>query len=119
MIFVYWCYIDPGNLRRETCLDYHVTYSHVSTFRCFAAGIANERERLYGVQFHPEVDLSENGVAILKNFLRGIAQFHGTFTMKSREEECIRYIRSIVGSHKVLVSIGVSRDSTDRIKDTF
>ena len=119
MIFVYWCYIDPGNLRRETCLDYHVTYSHMSTFGCFAAGIANERERLYGVQFHPEVDLSENGIPMLKNFLRGIAQFHGTFTMKSREEECIRYIRSIVGNHKVLVSIGVSRDSSDRIMDTF
>ena len=91
----------------------------MNTLCCFAAGIANEKERLYGVQFHPEVDLSENGIPMLKNFLRGIAQFHGTFTMKSREEECLRYIRSIVGSHKVLVSIGVSRDSTDRIKDTF
>jgi len=70
---------------------------------CVTAAISNEKERLYGVQFHPEVDLSDNGVAMLKNFLRGVAECRGTFTIKSREDVCIQYIRSAVGSHKVLV----------------
>ena len=32
-------------------------------------GIENASKKLFGVQFHPEVDLSENGVAMMKNFL--------------------------------------------------
>lgn len=77
--------------------------TYVNIFVCLVAGIMNEKERLYGVQFHPEVDLSDNGVAMLKNFLRGIAECRATFTIKSREDVCIQYIQSAVGSHKVLV----------------
>ncbi|KAK2180280.1 hypothetical protein NP493_448g02000 [Ridgeia piscesae] len=76
------------------------------------AAISNEKERLYGVQFHPEVDLSDNGVAMLKNFLRGVAECRGTFTIKSREDVCIQYIRSAVGSHKVLLLVSGGVDST-------
>ncbi|KAI0212516.1 GMP synthase [glutamine-hydrolyzing] [Lamellibrachia satsuma] len=76
------------------------------------AGIMNEKERLYGVQFHPEVDLSDNGVAMLKNFLRGIAECRATFTIKSREDVCIQYIQSAVGSHKVLLLVSGGVDST-------
>jgi len=100
----------------------------------FVAGIANEKLRLYGVQFHPEVficfyrilievlatlnyeinnnntrypcqvDLSVNGKTMLKNFLFDICGLTGSFTMQGRELECINYIRQTVGNSKVLVS---------------
>jgi GMP synthase (glutamine-hydrolysing) len=38
------------------------------------AVIQNTQQNLYGVQFHPEVDLSAKGDIILKNFLYKIAQ---------------------------------------------
>ena len=41
---------------------------------------------------------------MLKNFLYNIAGLKGTFTMRSRESECIEYIRKVVGNNKVLVS---------------
>ena len=66
--------------------------------------ISNEKLKLYGVQFHPEVDLTENGRHIMKNFLMDICKFKGAYTMESREEACIRYIKDTVGAHKVLVS---------------
>ena len=36
-------------------------------------GIEDESGKLYGVQFHPEVDLTENGITIMKNFLYGVS----------------------------------------------
>lgn len=74
------------------------------------AAIANSERHLYGVQFHPEVDLTENGQKMLHNFLYGICGLSGNFTMQKREQQCIDYIRRTVGNDKVvlmLVSGGV------------
>ncbi|KAG9511370.1 GMP synthase [glutamine-hydrolyzing], partial [Fragariocoptes setiger] len=77
------------------------------------AAIANDSKRIYGVQFHPEVDLTVNGKVMLKNFLFEIANLNGIFTMKSREPECIENIRKIVGpTDKVLVLLSGGVDST-------
>ncbi|XP_034229959.1 GMP synthase [glutamine-hydrolyzing] isoform X2 [Thrips palmi] len=78
----------------------------------FVAGIANEKLRLYGVQFHPEVDLSVNGKIMLKNFLFDICGLTGSFTMQGREQECINYIRQTVGNSKVLLLVSGGVDST-------
>lgn len=77
------------------------------------AAIANEQRKIYGTQFHPEVDLTVNGKQMLKNFLYNVAQLPGNFTMKSREQECIDHIKSIVGStDKVLCLLSGGVDST-------
>lgn len=75
--------------------------SHVSC--SFFTAIANEQKGLYGVQFHPEVDLTPRGRIMIKNFLTEICRCQGTYTMQSREIECIDYIKKIVGNTKVLV----------------
>lgn len=66
--------------------------------------IANQKLGIYGVQFHPEVDLTENGTAMLKNFLYDVAKCKGTHSLQCRKELCVKYIRETVGNHKVLVS---------------
>ncbi|CAL1543679.1 unnamed protein product [Lymnaea stagnalis] len=78
---------------------------------CIAA-IANEKSKLYGVQFHPEVDLTENGKKMLHNFLFDVAQCSGDYTMSSREEACIKYIKETVKDHKVLMLLSGGVDST-------
>jgi len=75
------------------------------------AAIANEEKRLYGLQFHPEVDLSPEGKAMLKNFLM-LAGCHFSYTMASREEECIEYIKKTAGDHKILMLLSGGVDST-------
>lgn len=67
------------------------------------AGIASDKMNLYGVQFHPEVDLTPNGKSMLHNFLFGIAGLTGNYTLRDREAQCIQYIRNTVGDKKVLV----------------
>ena len=41
------------------------------------AGIENAEKRQYGVQFHPEVDLSVDGTKMLRNFLYGVCGLSG------------------------------------------
>ncbi|XP_063829356.1 GMP synthase [glutamine-hydrolyzing] [Ostrinia nubilalis] len=77
------------------------------------AAIYNEQMRLYGVQFHPEVDLTPKGKQMLSNFLFDIAGLSRTFTLRSRREACIQYIRDTVGeNNKVLVLVSGGVDST-------
>lgn len=76
------------------------------------AGIFNEQARIYGVQFHPEVDLTPQGKKIFSNFLFDIARLSPSYTMSSRKDECIRYIREKVGSSKVLLLCSGGVDST-------
>nr|CAI5834189.1 unnamed protein product [Callosobruchus analis] len=79
----------------------------------FCAGIYNEKLHLYGVQFHPEVDLTVNGKTMLKNFLFDIAGLTGNYTIQGREEECLKYIKDTVGSNnKVLLLLSGGVDST-------
>lgn len=69
------------------------------------AAIYHESLRLYGVQFHPEVDLTICGKQMLQNFLFEICGLTPNFTMGSRKEECVKYIKDKVGSNKVLVRV--------------
>ena len=66
-------------------------------------GIANEQKKLYGTQFHPEVDLTEHGTAMLHNFLFEIAGCTTNFTVQNRQQSCIDQIIEKVQKSKVLV----------------
>ena len=74
------------------------------------AAIENAERKLYGVQFHPEVDLSVDGSQMIRNFLFGVTGLTGAYSAKCRQELAIEYIRSQVGPTKqvlCLVSGGV------------
>lgn len=68
-------------------------------------GIGNEKSKIYGLQFHPEVDLTPQGKTMLKNFLYNISGLSSSYTLQSREMECIRYIQQAIGQSKVLVML--------------
>uniref|UniRef100_A0A8B9GS40 GMPS ATP-PPase domain-containing protein n=1 Tax=Astyanax mexicanus TaxID=7994 RepID=A0A8B9GS40_ASTMX len=76
------------------------------------AGIANEQKKLYGTQFHPEVDLTERGMDMLRNFLFEIAGCTSNFTVQNRQLSCIREIQEKVDKSKVLVLLSGGVDST-------
>lgn len=77
------------------------SFKPIAQSQAFIAGISNEKLNLFGVQFHPEVDLTVNGKAMLKNFLFDICGLTGNFTILGREEQCIKYIKDTVGNNKV------------------
>lgn len=88
------------------------SFKTVGNSPSFVAAICNEKMNIFGIQFHPEVDLTVNGSKIYENFLFGIIGLSGSFTAKSRENECLQYLKESVGSSKVLVLVSGGVDST-------
>jgi len=74
------------------------------------AGIQCVERKLYGLQFHPEVDLTENGRRVLENFVVHIAGVAQTFSVEDRQGKAIEEIQKAAGEDKhvlALVSGGV------------
>lgn len=59
--------------------------------------IENSEERIYGLQFHPEVTHSQQGTELLANFVIGICGATSNWTMTSFVDKEIERIRNIVG----------------------
>lgn len=76
------------------------------------AAIANKEKRIYGVQFHPEVEHSLDGKKMLKNFIVNIAGCKQDWTMGNFMEEQIVEIKKIVGSKKVICGLSGGVDSS-------
>lgn len=76
------------------------------------AAIADSKRRIYGVQFHPEVDLSDNGTQILANFLFEVAGLQADYTLEDKLQEALDYIRQTVGDRQVLAFASGGVDST-------
>jgi GMP synthase (glutamine-hydrolysing) len=80
------------------------------TERSHAAAIANKQQSIYGIQFHPEVVHTENGVQILKNFVLNICGAKQEWTMESFVEKTVSEISKIEGN--VLCGVSGGIDST-------
>ncbi len=76
------------------------------------AAISNHDKKLYGVQFHPEVIHTMNGLEILRNFVINICLAKPTWTMDKFIEDSISQIRAKVGDQKVLLALSGGVDSS-------
>ncbi len=76
------------------------------------AAIANESERIYAFQFHPEVYHSQEGAKILKNFAKYICGCESTWNMGSFAKEQIQKVQEQVGDKKVLCGVSGGVDSS-------
>ena len=76
------------------------------------AAMANTRKRLYGLQFHPEVEHTLKGKEILHNFLYSVCKCKRSWTMKSFARDTIEEIRQNVGKKKVILGLSGGVDSS-------
>ena len=79
---------------------------------CPTVGICDEARGFYGVQFHPEVNHTEQGAEILHNFLYAICGAVGDWTMADYRQTAIRSIRETVGTGRALLALSGGVDSS-------
>ncbi len=75
-----------------------------------AAAIASEEKSIYGIQFHPEVVHTEQGIGILKNFVLKVCGAKQDWTMESFIDTAVEKISKIDGN--VLCGVSGGIDST-------
>ena len=82
------------------------------TDMCPNAAIADEVRGFYGVQYHPEVNHTENGLGMIRNFLYAVCHAKGDWTMGDYCRTAITSIREKVGDGKVLLALSGGVDSS-------
>lgn len=83
-----------------------------SSDSCPVAAFGDDARKIYGVQFHPEVNHTEHGAEMLRDFLIRICGCSGQWTMSSFVQETIEEIRERVGNGKVLAAFSGGVDSS-------
>lgn len=86
--------------------------SIASTDTCPNAAIANVHKRLYGLQFHPEVENTPNGTQMIRNFLYEVCNAAGDYDIHDYETRMIGDIRAQVGSEHVILGLSGGVDSS-------
>jgi GMP synthase (glutamine-hydrolysing) len=71
-----------------------------------------ENEKTYGIQFHPEVYHSTDGMQLLNNFLTKIAAITPDWTSESFIDSSIKKLKEKIGEDKVVLGLSGGVDST-------
>ena len=83
-----------------------------TTETCPVAAMENAGAKMYAVQFHPEVEHSQYGKELLRNFIYNVCGCQGLWTMENFIEEQTKAIREQVGGKKVLCALSGGVDSS-------
>ncbi len=76
------------------------------------AAMADSKRRLFGVQFHPEVAHTPNGLKILNNFLFRICGCKPSWTMESFVKQTVKILQDKIGNERVVCGLSGGVDST-------
>ena len=74
--------------------------------------IENTKQKLFGIQFHPEVTHTRKGKIILRNFAFSICKFKRNWSSKDQKTKLIKEVREQVGNSKVICALSGGVDSS-------
>ena len=79
---------------------------------CPNVAIADEARGFYGVQYHPEVNHTEHGTDMIRNFLYEVCHAAGDWTMGDYKRTAVAAIREKVRGGRVLLALSGGVDSS-------
>lgn len=83
-----------------------------STKGCPIAAMENPEKKYYGIQLHPEVNHSEHGTEILRNFLYHVCGCTGDWSMENYARTAIQTLEKKLAGGKVLLALSGGVDSS-------
>ena len=83
-----------------------------STPTCPYTVVENDEKKFYGVQFHPEVVHSKEGMKMIRSFVLDIAKARPDWNMGSFIDDAVEEIRRTVGGKQVLCGLSGGVDSS-------
>lgn len=75
------------------------------------AAVRDQQTKIYGLQFHPEVAHTPNGLQILRNFLYRVCGCAGGWSAGSFIEQAVERIRAQVGTGRAICALSGGVDS--------
>ena len=82
------------------------------TNHCPNAAMQNAEKGFYGIQFHPEVNHTNRGTDILRNFVYNICGCTGKWKMNSFVDETVKALKEKIGDKKALCALSGGVDSS-------
>lgn len=82
------------------------------TEHCETAAIFDDERHFYGLQFHPEVEHTENGKEIIRKFLDQICHAKGDWTMNDYSSSIIAKLKNDLKDDKVILALSGGVDSS-------
>ena len=79
---------------------------------CPNVAICDESRNFYGVQYHPEVNHTEHGTDMIRNFLYEACGAKGDWTMEDYKKTAIASLREKIGDGRVLLALSGGVDSS-------
>lgn len=83
-----------------------------TTAVCPAAAMACPEKKLYGVQFHPEVNHTDRGTEMLRSFLYNVCGCKGEWKMESFIDTTVAKLRDNIGNKGVVLGLSGGVDSS-------
>ena len=83
-----------------------------SSESCNNVAMENKKKKLYGLQFHPEVNNSIDGIKVIHNFLFNVCQCKGDWIISSFVEETINSLKKKIGNKKTICALSGGVDSS-------
>jgi len=86
--------------------------SLAATDTCPIAAVRHFSRPVYGLQFHPEVSHTPDGVTILRDFLYGVCGCQGLWRMSAFIDQTIHQLRDRIGTSRVICGLSGGVDSS-------
>ncbi len=82
------------------------------TENCPVAAFKHKEKPIYGLQWHPEVIHTENGVRMLRNFIFEVCECQANWKMEDIIEKMVKEIKTEVGKDKAIIGLSGGIDSS-------
>ena len=103
------CWMSHTDLITNAPENFKIT---AYTSNCPIAAMENKEQKLYAVQYHPEVAHTTEGMKMLSNFVYNVCNCSGTWKMADFATESITQLKEKIGNKKVLCALSGGVDSS-------